>query len=83
MKPFPIKPGKPNQNANVESFNGCFRDECLNRHWFTSLLQAKAVIDMWRREYSEEQPKKDIERIAPRGPCMQPAIKTATVILGF
>ena len=35
-----IEPGKPNQNAYVESFNGRFRDECLNEHWFTSLLHA-------------------------------------------
>ncbi|SUS08517.1 transposase [uncultured Defluviicoccus sp.] len=40
-----IEPGKPNQNAYVESFNGRFRDECLNEHWFTSLLHARAVIE--------------------------------------
>lgn len=40
-----IKPGKPNLNAYVESFNGRLRDECLNEHWFTSLLQARTVIE--------------------------------------
>lgn len=51
---FLIEPGKPNQNAYIESFNGRFRDECLNEHWFTSLQHAKVVIDGWRREYNEE-----------------------------
>ena len=40
-----IEPGKPNQNAYVESFNGRLRDECLNEHWFTSLAHARAVIE--------------------------------------
>lgn len=53
-----IEPGKPNQNAYVESFNGRLRDECLNEHWFTSLLHARALIESWRREYNEERPKK-------------------------
>ena len=45
-----IEPGKPTQNAYIESFNGRFRDECLNAHWFTSLAHAQAVIETWRRE---------------------------------
>jgi putative transposase len=52
-----IEPGKPNQNAYVESFNGRLRDECLNEHWFTNLLHARTVIETWRREYNEERPK--------------------------
>lgn len=51
-------PGKPNQNAHVESFNGRLRDECLNEHWFANLLHARAVIEPWHREYNEERPKK-------------------------
>jgi transposase InsO family protein len=43
-----IEPGKPNQIAYVESFNGRLRDECLNEHWFTSLLQARTAIETWR-----------------------------------
>jgi len=39
-----IEPGKPNQNAYIESFNGRFRDECLNEHWFPSLLHARASL---------------------------------------
>ena len=52
-----IEPGKPNQNAYIESFNGRLRDECLNEHWFPSLLHARTEIETWRREYNEERPK--------------------------
>ncbi len=62
---FLIEPGKPNQNAYIESFNGRFRDECLNEHWFTSLQHAKVVIDAWRREYNEERPKKSLGGLTP------------------
>jgi putative transposase len=60
-----IEPGKPNQNAYIESFNGRFRDECLNEHWFTSLAHAQAVIEAWRREYNEERPKKGLGGLTP------------------
>jgi len=60
-----IEPGKPNQNAYVESFNGRFRDECLNEHWFTGLLHARTVIETWRREYNEERPKKALGGLTP------------------
>lgn len=60
-----IEPGKPNQNAYIESFNGRLRDECLNEHWFTSLLHARTVIETWRCEYNEERPKKKIGGLTP------------------
>lgn len=60
-----IEPGKPNQNAYIESFNGRLRDECLNEHWFTSLAHAKAVIEAWRREYNEHRPKRNLGGLAP------------------
>lgn len=60
-----IEPGKPNQNAYIESFNGRFRDECLNEHWFTSLPHASAVIEAWRREYNDERPKKALGGLTP------------------
>ena len=60
-----IEPGRPNQNAYIESFNGRFRDECLNEHWFTSLAHAQAVIEAWRREYNEERPKKGLGGLTP------------------
>ena len=60
-----IEPGKPDQNAYIESFNGRIRDECLNEHWFTSLAHAQAVIETWRREYNEERPKKQLGGLTP------------------
>ena len=60
-----IEPGKPNQNAYIESFNGRLRDECLNEHWFAGLLQARTVIETWRREYNEERPKKSLGGLTP------------------
>ncbi|MFI5398483.1 MAG: transposase [Candidatus Binatia bacterium] len=46
----------PVENAYVESFNGKFRDECLNEHWFVSLDQARQVIEAWRQDYNEVRP---------------------------
>jgi len=60
-----IEPGKPNQNAYVESFNGRLRDECLNEHWFTSLEHARTVIEDWRRDYNEQRPKKELGKVPP------------------
>ena len=51
-----IRPGKPIENAYVESFNGKFRDECLNEHWFISLADAKAAIEAWRVDYNTVRP---------------------------
>jgi len=60
-----IEPGKPNQNAYIESFNGRLRDECLNEHWFPNLLHARALIETWRREYNEERPKRSLGGLTP------------------
>lgn len=60
-----IEPGCPTQNGYIESFNGKFRDECLNEHWFTSLPQARAVIADWRRDYNEVRPHSSCGRIPP------------------
>jgi transposase InsO family protein len=60
-----IEPGKPNQNAYIESFNGRLRDECLNEHWFPSLLHARTEIESRRREYNEERPKKALGGLTP------------------
>lgn len=51
-----IDPGKPMQNGFLESFNGKFRDECLNQHWFVSLTQARRIIAAWREEYNTQRP---------------------------
>ena len=50
------RPGKPTDNAKVESFNGRLREECLNAHWFLSLDDAKRKIEAWRRYYNEMRP---------------------------
>ena len=60
-----IQPGKPVQNAYIESFNGKFRDECLNEHWFESLAQARELIGVWRQDYNEVRPHSSIGRIPP------------------
>lgn len=74
-----IEPGKPNQNAYVESFNGRLRDECLNETWFMNLAHAKAVIETWRREYNEERPKKALGGLTPAAYAMQLARKAVTL----
>nr|WP_090371378.1 IS3 family transposase [Nitrosospira sp. Nl5] len=60
-----IEPGKPTQNACIESFNGRFRDECLNDHWFTSLAEARIRISSWRRDYNENRPHSALEYRTP------------------
>lgn len=51
-----ITPGKPVENAYVESFNGKFRDECLNEHWFATVPEARRVIEAWRVDYNQARP---------------------------
>lgn len=60
-----IQPGKPMQNGYVESFNGKFRDECLNEHWFVSLAQAQVIIGAWRRDYNEFRPHSSLGDLTP------------------
>ena len=78
-----IQPGKPNQNAYVESFNGRLRDECLNEHWFTSLLHARTEIERWRREYNEDRPKKAIGGLTPAAYAKQLAGEPANIHPGL
>lgn len=61
-----IQPGKPVQNCYIESFNGTFRDNCLNMHWFTSLEDARRTIENWRRTYNEIRPHSSLGRLTPR-----------------
>lgn len=59
------RPGKPTDNPFVESFNGSFRDECLNAHWFLSLEDAKEKIEAWRIEYNEFRPHSALDNLTP------------------
>jgi len=61
-----IEPGKPVQNAFIESFNGKMRDECLNEHWFTSLGEARETIEVWRRDYNEVRPHSSLGNRTPQ-----------------
>jgi putative transposase len=61
-----IEPGRPVQNAFVESFHGKLRDECLNASWFANLFEARAKIGAWREEYNEERPHSSLGYLAPR-----------------
>jgi len=60
-----IDPGKPVQNAFVESFNGRFRDECLNQHWFASLPQARLIFVVWQRDYNDVRPHGSLGNLTP------------------
>ncbi len=79
VKLFLIQPGKPNQNAYIESFNGRLRDECLNEHWFVSLGHARVEIEAWRREYNEERPKRSLGGLTPSAYAKQLAGKSVTL----
>lgn len=60
-----IEPGKPIQNAFAESFNGRFRDECLNENWFISLPETREIVETWRVDYNTQRPHGSIGRIPP------------------
>jgi putative transposase len=79
-----IRPGKPIENAYIESFNGKFRDECLNEHWFVSLADAIDLIETWRVDYNTIRPhsalggrtpmqcaEDEARRLAPVGPATE------------
>jgi len=61
-----INPGKPNENAFIESFNGKFRDECLNENWFLSLEDARKTIENWRIDYNENRPYSSLGDLTPK-----------------
>lgn len=77
-----IEPGKPVQNAFVESFNGKFRDECLNPHWFRSLRHAREEVDRWRSHYNTERPHSALGYLSPKeflNTIAAPALETLAV----
>jgi putative transposase len=62
---FFIDPGKPMRNGSIESFNGRFREECLDQGWFTSLPEARRVIEAWRLDYNEHRPHTSLRMRTP------------------
>ena len=73
-----IAAGKPTQNAYIESFNGKFRDECLNDHYFNNLAHARAVIADWRRDYNEMRPHSSLGRMPPAEFAARHRMRTTT-----
>ncbi len=73
-----IRPGKPIENAYVESFNGTFRDECLNEHWFLSVAEARQIIEAWRIDYNTVRPHRSLRQQTPAAfaaaACAGPAL---------
>lgn len=61
-----IEPGKPTQNAYCESFNGRFREECLNQHLFANVLEARLIIEAWRKEYENVRPHSGLKGRTPK-----------------
>lgn len=81
-----IRPGKPVENAYVESFNGRFRDECLNEHWFLTMAHARRIIEAWRIEYNTERPHSSLgdltpEQFAKNGSALLPPFGRETALL--
>jgi putative transposase len=85
---FFIDPGKPMQNGSIESFNGRFREECLDSSWFTSLPEARRVIEAWRLDYNEHRPHTSLRMRTPaafaaarpfvrrqRAPALEPVVR--------
>ena len=68
-----IAPGKPQQNGFVESFNGRFRDECLNEHLFGSLPGPRRIIEAWRIDYNTERPHTSLDGLTPEAFAARPA----------
>lgn len=60
-----IAPGKPWQNGINESFNGKFRDECLNMEWFRNRAESKVVIEAWRQHYNSQRPHSSLGYLTP------------------
>ena len=60
-----ITPGKPTQNAFIESFNGKLRDECLRQHWFQDLIEARALVESWRQDFNHVRPHRSLRQQTP------------------
>jgi putative transposase len=73
-----LTPGQPTENAFIESFNGKFRDECLNERWFMSLPEAREKIEVWRRDYNQVRPHSALAYQTPEEFAAQAAARGAS-----
>ena len=73
-----IAPGKPTQNAQIESFNGKFRDECLNENWFLTMQEAREKIEAWRTDYNQVRPHSGLGYQTPEEFAAQAAARGAS-----
>ena len=71
-----IAPGKPMQNAFVESFNGSFRDEFLNETLFSSLAEAREKITAWKEDYNQQRPHSSLGNLTPQEFAMKSRLET-------
>ena len=72
------RPGKPTDNAYIESFNGRLRQECLNEHWFMSLEDAREKTEEWRRDYNENRPHSSLDNVTPEEFAAQDVLEIAS-----
>ena len=73
-----IRPGKPVENAYIESFNGRLRDECLNENWFLTLEHARRIIEQWRIDYNTARPHSSLGNLTPEEFIRQETEKIST-----
>lgn len=73
-----IQPGKPIENCFVESFNGRFRDECLNTHWFLNLRDARRIIESWRLDYNHVRPHSSLGNLTPKAFAERAGLRSTT-----
>ena len=65
------RPGKPTDNGHIESFNGKFRDECLNQYVFSSVHDARQTVEAWRQDYNQRRPHSSLGWLTPEEFCRQ------------
>lgn len=73
--------GKPTDNPTIESFNGSFRDECLNLHWFPSLEDARTKIEAWKQEYNAFRPHSSLGDLTPNEYLKQHQLTSDSLLL--
>jgi len=66
LRMFAVSTAYPTQNAFIESFNGKFRDECLNENWFRNLHDAQEKIETWRHDYNTKRPHRSLQQMTPQ-----------------